>query len=813
MRGVGTILARELRGYFNSVIAYIYIVVFLLVSCGLFMTTFFLQGLVEMRSFFGVLPMVLLVFLPAVTMRLWAEERVLKTDELLLTCPLSIRVFVVGKFLAAFIFYLCVLAGTLTIPIMLGWLGDLDGGAVAAGYLGAVLLGAFLLALGLLISGFARDQIVAFVLSLAVGFALFLQGTETVAALLDGWVPGLGTFLQRALGLAWRFEDFARGVVSLQAVFFFLAGTVLFLALNILFVERRGRSCREPAFLGGVALLVAVAVLAVLVVSTFRGARLDWTEDNVFTVSDSTKTVLSQLRDRVRVTYYVSPEDKMPTGLKQLGRDVEDKLAELAASSKGRLEFQILDPTDPEVQEKAEEVRVEPFQVQSIERDEMTVKLVYSSIVLSYLDKDELMPQVHPGNFPALEYELVSRVYRLLQEEPATVAFHGAVETMDPQMAQAYRQMGRPVPPPRPIYNQVQQLLTQAGRYQVRPVDLTAGDTPPDEARTLVVLEPRSLSEDAVGTIAAFLRSGGNVILAVQERLFNYLPAGREGLQITPENLDTGLGGLLSHYGLRIAGDILMDREMEMLNIPRRQRVGHLEMNVSTPVRAPMQIHVVSKNVDRSAPAVGQIASLLYLWGSGIEIDEERLEELDLKHDVLFTSTDGAWYIPPGGPLTPSDIDPEIHDSAGAVPLAVLVRGRFPATPWDPEEAAAEESEEETAEAEAEAGQDDEPGEGRLLLVGSARMFSDGLVGAFDNALLLLNAVDTLTLGSELVDIRGKSLKPRSLETPAAAGKVWWRFFTVVLVPLLVVAAGAVRLLVRRRARERYRRDVLARAA
>ena len=144
----------------------------------------------------------------------------------------------------------------------------------------------------------------------------------------------------------------------------------------------------------------------------------------------------------------------------------------------------------------------------------------------------------------------------------------------------------------------------------------------------------------------------------------------------------------------------------------------------------------------------------------------------------------------------------------GKIPLAVLVRGNFPETPWDAGEDAPSDVAEDT-----EAPGLSEPREGRLLVVGSARMFSNGLIRAFDNALFLLNAVDALTLGPDLVNIRGKTLKPRSYAMPEDTGKFWWRFFTVLLVPILVAVTGLVRHGMRRRARDRYVQQLQERKA
>ncbi len=128
MSNVVTIFRREFAAYFNSPIAYIFIIVFLALNCGLFMTPFFLTGQADMRDFFGNLPLFLIFFIPALTMRLWAEDKRSGTFELLMTLPMRSAEVMLGKYLAATAFYLVALAGTLPVPIMVNALGNPDGG-------------------------------------------------------------------------------------------------------------------------------------------------------------------------------------------------------------------------------------------------------------------------------------------------------------------------------------------------------------------------------------------------------------------------------------------------------------------------------------------------------------------------------------------------------------------------------------------------------------------------------------------------------------------------------------------------------------
>ena len=239
MHNVATIFRREFSAYFNSPIAYIFIIVFLVLICGLFMTPFFLQGQADMRDFFGNLPLFFSFFIPALSMRLWAEDKRTGTFELLMTLPIRSSEVMLGKYLAAMAFFLVALAGTLPIPIMINALGNPDGGAIFSGYLGAVLLGSLYMSVGIFASGLLRDQISAFILGMLACFILFLLGIPAVAATIDGWISGLGSFLQQFLGLVGHYQSLQRGVLALGDLAYFLTLTAVFLALNTLWLEGR----------------------------------------------------------------------------------------------------------------------------------------------------------------------------------------------------------------------------------------------------------------------------------------------------------------------------------------------------------------------------------------------------------------------------------------------------------------------------------------------------------------------------------------------------------------------------------------------
>jgi len=240
LRGVGLVAGRELGAAFDSGIATVATVALTLLANSIFMNEFFLTGTLDMTGFFDLLPLLLAFFLPALSMRLWAEEKKSRTIELLFTLPIRPLQAVLGKYLAALALFGLFLACTLPIPLMLELLGTPDRGAILAGYLGLVAFGALFLAIGGFLSALARDQITAFVVSTLAGFALVLSGEERVASVLDGLFPALalGSFLRENVSALPPFGEFVRGVVRLSAVSYFALLSALFLWATALVLER-----------------------------------------------------------------------------------------------------------------------------------------------------------------------------------------------------------------------------------------------------------------------------------------------------------------------------------------------------------------------------------------------------------------------------------------------------------------------------------------------------------------------------------------------------------------------------------------------
>lgn len=237
---IWAIFRREIAGYFITPVAYVFIVVFLLLT-GSFtfqIARFFERNSADLRdTFFTFVPWFFLFLVPAISMRLWAEERKSGTIELLLTLPVSMAEAVVGKFLAAWAFASIALLLTFPLVITVNYLGDPDNGAIATGYIGALLMAGAYMAIGSCLSGITKNQVIAFILTLSVCLLFVLSGFILDIESLRAVVPApVLNFIVFASFLN-RFDSLAKGVIDARDVVYFLSLTVCWLFANIVVLE------------------------------------------------------------------------------------------------------------------------------------------------------------------------------------------------------------------------------------------------------------------------------------------------------------------------------------------------------------------------------------------------------------------------------------------------------------------------------------------------------------------------------------------------------------------------------------------------
>jgi len=241
MRNVGIIMRRELASYFATPIAYVFIIIFLILSSYLtfYIGGFYERGQADLAPFFNFHPWLYLFLIPAISMKLWAEERNSGSIELLMTQPMTLWEAVLGKFLAAWIFTSIALALTFPLWITVNYLGRPDNGAIIAAYIGSLLMAGGFLAIGSCMSALTRHQVIAFIVTVVVCFAFLLLGFSPVLALFHDVIPQGMLDAIASLSLLTHFDSIEKGVIDVRDLLYFGMLIGLFLIATSITVELR----------------------------------------------------------------------------------------------------------------------------------------------------------------------------------------------------------------------------------------------------------------------------------------------------------------------------------------------------------------------------------------------------------------------------------------------------------------------------------------------------------------------------------------------------------------------------------------------
>jgi ABC-2 type transport system permease protein len=241
MGQIWVIMRRELMAYFSTPLAYVFIVIFLalLAATTFYMGAFFDRNQADLRPFFSFHPWLYLFLIPAITMRMWAEERKTGTIEFLMTLPISTNAVVIGKFLAAWLFAGLALLLTFPMWITVEYLGDPDIGVIIASYIGSWLVAGGFLAIGGCVSALTRNQVIAYIVTATVCLLILTSGLPVVLGAFQGWVPPLAVDMIASLSVLTHFESITRGLVDIRDLIFFISLIVLALVVNAAIVDLR----------------------------------------------------------------------------------------------------------------------------------------------------------------------------------------------------------------------------------------------------------------------------------------------------------------------------------------------------------------------------------------------------------------------------------------------------------------------------------------------------------------------------------------------------------------------------------------------
>ena len=427
MRQILAVTKKEIRGYFGSLLAMIFLGTFIIAILFTFFSIelFFGRGIADVRPMFQWMPVILIFLIAALTMRLWSEEQHSGTIEVLLTLPTNRFKLVIGKFLAVIIMTSLALLLTLPLPIMVSLLGNLDWGPVFGGYLASLLMASAYAAIGLFVSSRSDNQIVSLIVTVLLGGLFYLIGTDSFTGLFSGSVVEI----LRAIGTGSRFESIERGVVDLRDLIYYLSLCAIFLTLNIISIDSQRWSKGQKNYrnnqLRTMSLIMANLVLINVWLYPLQGLRLDLTAQKEFTISQTTKDLVNNLQEPLTIRAYIS--EKTHPLLSPLAPQINDMLREYEIASGGQIETEIIDPLqDVEAETEANQsygIQPTPFQIAG--RNESSIVNAYFDILVRYGDQSVvlgLQDLIETSNSPSginvqlknLEYSLTSAIKKVV---------------------------------------------------------------------------------------------------------------------------------------------------------------------------------------------------------------------------------------------------------------------------------------------------------------------------------------------------------------------------------------------------------------
>lgn len=785
------IAAKETTLFFASPVAYLFLGCFLAVTLFVvfWVETFFARNIADLRPMFEGMPLLLAALCSSLTMRMWSEERRSGTLEHVLTQPVPIWLFVLGKFAGCLSLLATALLATLPLPATVSLLADLDWGPVGAGYLAALLLGAAYLAVGLWVSARTPNPMVSLLGSLTICFALYGLGSR----LLTGLVSDQTAEILRQFGSGSRFEAIARGVIDFGDLAYYGALVVLFLTLNGYTLERERWSGvsgpRHRRWRAATCLLVAGALVVCLGagLGTTRLPHWDVTDNGRFSLSGPTRDYLARLPEPLLIRGYFSA--RTHPLLAPLVPALKDLITEYGVAGGSRVKVEFVDPLDsPEVEEEASRMYgIKPMPFQVADRYQASIVSSYFSVLLksgSDFKVLELQDFVQVGEGGEAEVSLRNPEFDL------TRGMKKLVERSDKTVAL--------VTPPGVDRNR---RLTEAleAEFTVVREELSDGAVSP-EVDLLLLAGPRGLDEKAVLAADQFLMRGGTVLAMTSPYSAVFAS---DGLRMS--EAPSGLEGWLEQQGVGVEKALVMDPRSVALPLPVSRTVGGVAVQEIRRLDYPYFVDVRGVGFPADArgdrPAItSDLPQVTVAWPSPIELDQRRLEGRQVT--PLLHSSAGSWLS------RTLEIMPILDDagnsgfaSVGSLSpqlIGVAVSGRFESSFKD-----------RTGESVLGSSA---PG-ARIILFSSSDMLDDRVLqlqsggnGApYRNGLqMVANAIDWATESSPLLGIRARGNFHRTLPPMGKKRQMIWEATNYLLALLALAMIAAVRRWLDGRRRARY---------
>ncbi len=434
LKNIFIIFKRELRSFFSSPIAYIVITLFLLLTGWFFFSTFFLSGRADMRDFFNLLPIVFTFIIPAITMRMFSEEYRSGSFEITATLPVNSIDIIAGKFTASLFFVIIMLIPTLTYPIFINILGELDTGPVIGGYAGTVLLAGAFSAIGILASSLTRNQIVAFLISSASCFFLTILSSILI------FLPDFFTGFFQYLGSVYHFNNIAKGLIDSRDIIYFLSLIVVSLGGTYLIIKGKNKSINIYIT------LYLVVLILINIVSGTLFFRVDLTENKKYSLSEASIRAVSTIEEPLTIKAFFS--ENLPGTYNNLRKELLDLLDEYSLAGNTNFNFQIyslnsegtsIDKSGKNLRELADNYSIYPVQIQTIESDEVKLQSIYMGLTLIHGNMQETITSIAAVN--NLEYEITGSINKISSKITSLLSLQENI-TLDLYLSSSLYSMG-----------------------------------------------------------------------------------------------------------------------------------------------------------------------------------------------------------------------------------------------------------------------------------------------------------------------------------------------------------------------------------
>ena len=515
-------------------------------------------------------------------------------------------------------------------------------------------------------------------------------------------------------------------------------------------------------------LLFAGILVLVNAFSMHHFCRIDLTESKKYTVSGSTKKILSELDDKVNIKVYMSKS--LPPYLSVITDQIKDLLEEYKIYAEGRLSIEYIDPDGSfQMQQKLKFMGIPQLRLNIVEKDKAAITDIYMGLVVLYGDNKEIIPAL--TDIITLEYELTGKILRVTTADVPEIGFlsgHGEL-SLQKDLS---------------IINQELQ-----DQFFTRKISIAGGRKIPDDVAVLVVASPKQLSRRDLFEIDQYIMSGGKAIFLVDT--IDISPG-----SLHPTAIDSSIGRMLEHYGVKVSTSLVLDR----LNAEASFQSGPYTLSVPYP----FWVQVVGQNIESDNPIIFGLESMVLPWASPVELADNNTDKKNCS--ILAQSSGDSWTLRNSTSLSPQDIVPPAEDSLGKHVLAVAVSGRFRSFFADGKipPGAAENDNVETAENNEKRTITEESPETKLIVVGNARFITDNFISLFDgNRTFFLNAIDWLTIGDHLIDIRSRESGDRPLLIISDNARLLVRAVNILAVPAALVFFGLLTLYLHRRRKRR----------